>query len=309
MKNSSTIPLIDAHSLESDLYQYQGEMPLSSFTTTAHHVFHINRIEDYLRMIQFPLASDLQPRRITVFNFFFLSKGISRRSKGLDTYDFGDNTFFFVPAYQITTHEFISDDVEGFYCHFNLELLTTDYKLKDLLSEFPFLDFNSHPLVTVSSETKTFIKPLLERLLVEYKKGKNCNFDILRTYLITLFTELKPFIEKQQAVSSNAASIITEQYKKALSQYIYQKQKITEYAELLSISPNHLNKSVKKATGKSAHDVLNEMLLLEAKVLLKQTSMTISEISYKIGKNEISDFARFFKNQTGTTPTEYRNAN
>ena len=132
MKNSSTIPLIDAHSLESDLYQYQGEMPLSSFTTTAHHVFHINRIEDYLRMIQFPLASDLQPRRITVFNFFFLSKGRSRRSKGLDTYDFGDNTFFFVPAYQITTHEFISDDVEGFYCHFNLELLTTDYKLKDL---------------------------------------------------------------------------------------------------------------------------------------------------------------------------------
>lgn len=58
--------------------------------------------------------------------------------------------------------------------------------------------------------------------------------------------------------------------------------------------------------GKSAHDVLNEMLLLEAKVLLKQTNMTISEISYKIGKNEISDFARFFKAQTGMKPSEYR---
>lgn len=305
MKNSHNIPLIDVQGLESDLYQ--GGIPLSSFTTTAHHVFHINRIEDYIRMIQFPLKSDLEPRRITVFNFFFLSKGTSRRSKGLDTYDFGDNTFFFVPAYQITTHEFISKDVEGFYCHFNLELLTTDYKLKDLLNEFPFLDFNSHPLVTINEDTKSFIKPLLERLLVEYKKGKNCSYDILRTYLITLFTELKFFVESQQSVSSNAASLITEQYKKALSQHIYRTQKITDYAEFLSISPNHLNKSVKKATGKSAHDILNEMLLLEAKVLLKQTNMTISEISYKIGKNEISDFARFFKNQTGMKPTEYRN--
>ena len=59
--------------------------------------------------------------------------------------------------------------------------------------------------------------------------------------------------------------------------------------------------------GKSAHDVLKEMLLLEAKVLLKQTNLTISEIAYKIGKNEISDFARFFKSQTKMTPSEYRN--
>jgi len=304
MLEKKEIPTFNPYELESDLYQ--GGIPLSSFTTTAHNIFHINRIEDYLSMIQFPLKSDLQPRRITVFNFFFLSKGTSRRSKGLDTFDFSDNTFFFVPAYQITTHEFISKDVEGFYCHFNLELLTSDYKLKDLLSEFPFLDFNSHPLVVINDDTKTYVKPLLERLITEYKKGTNCSFDILRTYLITLFTELKPFVEQQVSVSSNAASVITEQYKKALSQHIYHKQKITDYAELLSISPNHLNKCVKKAMGKSAHDVLNEMLLLEAKVLLKQTNMTISEISYKIGKNEISDFARFFKAQTGMKPSEYR---
>jgi hypothetical protein len=101
-------------------------------------------------------------------------------------------------------------------------------------------------------------------LLSEYKKDKNCRYDILRAYLITLFTELKPFIETSISSSSNAASLITEQFKKALSQHIYQKQKITDYAELLSVSPNHLNKCVKKTMGKSAHDLLNEMLLLEA---------------------------------------------
>jgi AraC family transcriptional regulator, transcriptional activator of pobA len=100
--------------------------------------------------------------------------------------------------------------------------------------------------------------------------------------------------------------MITEQYKKALSKYIYEKNKITDYAELLSVSPNHLNKCVKKTIGKSAQDLLNEMLLLEAKVLLKQTNLNVTEIAYKIGKNEISDFARFFKTQTSMKPSEYR---
>ncbi|WP_310589579.1 helix-turn-helix domain-containing protein [Flectobacillus longus] len=91
-----------------------------------------------------------------------------------------------------------------------------------------------------------------------------------------------------------------------LTKKLYQKQKITDYAELLSISPNYLNKSVKKTLGKSAHDLLNEMLLLEAKVVLKQTNLNVTEIAYKVGKNEVSDFVCFFKKQKGIRPSEYR---
>ncbi len=298
------IPIIDTTQLETELYQ--GGVPLSLFTANAHSYFHINRVEDYFRMIEFPLPSDLQPRRMTVYNFFFLTKGVSTRSKGLDTYEFGENSFFFVPAHQITTHKFIRKDVEGFYCHFNIELLTYKKNLSNLLNEFPFLEFNSYPLVKVDTQTKAFVVPLLERLLLEYKTDKKSSFDIFRSYLITLFTELKPFVEISTPVSTNAASLITEQYKKALSKYIYEKNKITDYAELLSISPNHLNKCVKKTIGKSAHDLLNEMLLLEAKVLLKQTNLNVTEIAYKIGKNEVTDFARFFKAKTGMRPSEYR---
>ncbi len=299
------IPIIDTTQLESELL-YQGGIPVSSLTAKAHEFFHINRVEDYFRMIDFPLPSDLQPRRMTVYNFFFLTKGVSTRSKGLDTYEFIENTFFFVPAHQITTHKFIRKDVEGFYCHFNIELLTDKTNLRNLLNEFPFLEFNSFPLVKIDTQTKVFVLPLLERLLVEYKSDKKNSFDIFRSYLIALFTELKPFIQTSTPVSTNAASLMTEQYKKALSKHIYEKNKITDYAELLSVSPNHLNKCVKNTLGKSAHDLLNEMLLLEAKVLLKQTNLNITEIAYKIGKNEVSDFARFFKARTGMKPSEYR---
>jgi AraC-like DNA-binding protein len=304
MLKEALIQTFNPNELEMDLFN--GGVHLPSFIAPAHHIFHINRIEDYIRLVKFPLKSDLIPRRITLFNFFFMTKGKSIRSKGLNKYEFGANTFFFIPAYEITTHEVISNDAEGFYCHFSLDLLTSDYRLKDLLRDFPFLNFNCYPLVAIDESAKETILPLLERLEKEYKKGANCRYEILRVYLITLFTELNLFIAPPQSMMSNAALILTEQYKNALAQHIYQKQKVADYAEILSVTPNHLNKCVKSSTGKSAHDLLSDMLILEAKVLLKQTNMTVSEIAYKIGRNETSDFARFFKAQTGMKPSEYR---
>lgn len=304
MLKEALIQTFNPNELEMDLFN--GGVHLPSFIAPAHHIFHINRIEDYIRLVKFPMKSDLIPRRITLFNFFFMTKGKSIRSKGLNKYEFGANTFFFIPAYEITTHEVISPEAEGYYCHFSLDLLTSDYRLKDLLSDFSFLNFNCYPLVIVDEKAKEALFPLLFRLEQEYKKGAECRYEILRVYLMALFTELNAFIAPPQYVASNAASILTEQYKNALSQHIYQKQKITDYADMLAVTPNHLNKCVKSTLGKSAHDLLSEMLILEAKVLLKQTNMTISEIAYKIGRNEISDFARFFKAQTGMKPSEYR---
>lgn len=310
MKNKEIdIPMYDPFALINKLSGHGegGDNFTRSHIKAISKIFHLNRAEDYVRLIPTPTPTDLTPFRLTVFNFIFLTKGKSVRSKGLNRYEFSENTFFFLPAYEITTHEFIDSDYEGFYCDFSLELLTQKVSQKELFEEFPFLEFNSFPLVHISESAKKYVISILDRLLEEYKADTACRMDILRTYLIALFTELKPFVAKSIPATTNAASIITEQYKKALTKYIYEKTKITDYAELLSVSPNHLNKCVKNTLGKSAHDLLNEMLLLEAKVLLKQTNLNVTEIAYKIGKNELTDFARFFKSHTGMRPSEYRN--
>ncbi len=304
MKNHD-IPILDTKQLEIELIG-KGGVPDSLIRSNIHQYFHINRVEDYFRMVQFPLPSDLQPRRITVYSFFFLTKGISSRSSGLDTYDFGENTFYFTPAHQITTHRFVRKDVEGFYCHFNIEIFVQKNPSKELFAEFPFLEFNAYPLVIINETVRKYAEDLLERLLAEYKNDKECRIDILRIYLLALFTELKPFVKTSKPQKLNAAAQITEQFKRALTIHVSDKSKITDYADLLNISSNHLNKCVKTTTGKSAIDLLNEMLLLEAKVLLKQTDLTVTEIAYKLGKNEIGNFARFFKSQTGMRPSEYR---
>lgn len=303
MKKDRSIQIYDTPDLVSDLRQIGAH---TSFIRSVHNLFHINRIEDYIRMINFPDKGHLAPRKVTVSTFFFLAKGKSIRKKGLTVYEFEAETFFFTPAYEILTHEYISPDAEGFYAHFNIDLLTSHYHLKDLLKDFPFLKFNCHPLVEIKPESKPIIIALLKRLEQEYQLGEGCRMELLRTYLYTLFMELKQFVQTDQQVPSDAAALLTEQYKNALSGNIQQKQKVSEYAAILSVSPNHLNKCVRQTLNKTAIDLLHEMLLLEAKVLLKQTHLSISEIAYKVGRNEATDFARFFKRKTGIPPSVYR---
>ncbi|HRI19415.1 MAG TPA: helix-turn-helix domain-containing protein [Panacibacter sp.] len=268
---------------------------------TLHQQFHINRLEDFIEHLKFPFP----PHRQTVSDFIFISNGTSTRSKGLDKYDFSANTFFFLPAYQISAHDLMSKDVQGFYCHFDMEIFNRKFIKQDVFADFSFLEFTGSPLVTIDDTTKTHVLNILTRLEFEYNNNTKINSDIISINLLALFLEVRQFA-KQEKITENAAFRITQQYKSKLARYIYEKNSVTEYAGMLNVSPNHLNKCVKAATGKSAQDLLSEMVLLEAKVLLKQSTLTVNEIAWKIGKEDPSDFIRFFKSKTSLTPTEYR---
>jgi AraC family transcriptional regulator, transcriptional activator of pobA len=271
-----------------------------------HNLFHINRLEDVRQAMQFPMA----PHRKTVNDFILITHGTMIRRKGLNRYEFGANTFFFLPVHQISLDDWMSEDIKGYYCHFDTNLLTKRWQKQDLENEFPFMKFLGHPLICLNNELLTNINPLLERLESENKSSRSDSGDLFRIYLLALFTELKRAIPTDKSTipdrADNASLRITQLYKNALSQFIYEKQTVSDYADLLHISPNHLNKCVKTIAGQSARDLLDEMILLEAKVLLSQSDLSVSEIAYRIGKQDPSNFGRFFKTKTGMTPKEYR---
>jgi AraC-like DNA-binding protein len=81
---------------------------------------------------------------------------------------------------------------------------------------------------------------------------------------------------------------------------------VTDYADLLSVTANHLNRTVKEVTGKTASESISEMLVQEAKAILKYTDASIAEIAYKFNFSEPASFNRFFKKMTGDTPMAFR---
>ncbi|WP_245859826.1 helix-turn-helix domain-containing protein [Spirosoma aerolatum] len=291
-------------------------MPLSPKELSLHHfgaegvlnlsdfqlLFHINRIEDVVAKIKFPLA----PHRKTVYDFIFLAEGTTARSKDLYRFEFGRNTFFFLPALQISAHEYMSADAKGFFCHFDADLINAIFPKAPFYDTFPFWQFSANPLVTVNDTLREPILNILNRLLDEYESNPSPNMTILGAYLFTLFTELSTVNPTPIVATQHSALRFTEKYTNLLSRYIYSHHKVTDYASMMAITADHLNKCVKSTLGKTAQELLADMIILEAKVLLKQTVLSVSEIAFKFSETNPSDFARFFKAKTGLTPKEYR---
>lgn len=84
------------------------------------------------------------------------------------------------------------------------------------------------------------------------------------------------------------------------------KHDVSHYAELLNISSNYLSRIVSQIGGGTAIDMINRSVILQAKVLLKNSDMTIEYISEELNFPNSPYFCRFFRRETGMTPTEYR---
>lgn len=295
MEKQEKIPLLQFSELTSFYTRALDWTPFA--TNTKLEYFHINRLETHI------LNSPILPHRKPLFDFLLVKKGNSIRSKGLTRYEFGESCMFFLPAFQVTQYDFMSKDTEGYFCHFDERIF--HFLPKNFLNDqYPFFQFQAHPVIYLSETAMSNIEAILERLLVVYgKEGIKKSF--IAAYLLPLFEEVKNELAIQPQKVKNAAFQITESYKNELVKHIYEKQTVTAYAKLLNITPNYLNKCTINTMNKTAQELLNDMLILEAKTLIKYSNLQMAEIAVKLRNQTPSNFARFFKSQTGFTPKEY----
>ena len=78
------------------------------------------------------------------------------------------------------------------------------------------------------------------------------------------------------------------------------------YADYLAVSPNYLNSVCRNATEKTAGEMIRSRIILEAKRLLVNSGMDISQIAYELGFEDLSYFTKFFKAAAGMTPKQFR---
>ena len=92
-----------------------------------------------------------------------------------------------------------------------------------------------------------------------------------------------------------------------LPQHFAEHHDICFYASELCITTTYLSRVVRQVSGgRTVVDYINQMLLMEATFLLRQTSLSISQISDQLHFAEVTTFARFFNRMKGMTPKEFR---
>jgi len=100
--------------------------------------------------------------------------------------------------------------------------------------------------------------------------------------------------------------IITIQFLKLLSRHYKQEHSVKFYADALFITPKYLSQITKEVTGNTAGYLIDEMIMIEAKILLNDASPSVAQIADELYFADQFVFSKFFKRITGLTPSEYR---
>ena len=142
-------------------------------------------------------------------------------------------------------------------------------------------------------------------LFFEDTKNLMLNNDTLTAYLHLIITKLKAFI-KTAKPKLDGASHLVQEFKRLINQHGLVQRQLAFYAEQLNVTTAVLNSASKKAMNKTPAVLINERVLLEAKLLLSATAKPIGEIGMDLGFADTSHFVKFFKQNTLLTPGLYR---
>jgi AraC family transcriptional activator of pobA len=152
------------------------------------------------------------------------------------------------------------------------------------------------------------VKKIIDQILAEFRYpqvGRAIVFDsLLRTLLIHVLRHKKIKRVKQTAHSHQRT--IINRYRSLIETHYKQRWTVANYASEMCITESKLNAVCKSFTQKSAFEVLQDRILLEAQRYLIYTNASLDEIAYDLGHNDSAYFCRYFKKRTGMTPKAFR---
>ncbi|SDL36822.1 AraC-type DNA-binding protein [Catalinimonas alkaloidigena] len=206
------------------------------------------------------------------------------------------------------------DDQAGHFCIFT-EAFMTSAKTGVVLDDLPLFKAGVVPVFHLTEEQVQELGQLFGKMHREIASDYAYKYDLLRTYVLELLhfgqklqpaTALHPTHNASARVSSLFVELLERQFPIESPQQTLQLRTAKDYAERLAIHVNHLNKVLKENTGKTTSHLIKGRIAQEAKLLLKQTDWSVSEIAYSLGFEEVAHFSNFFRKHTTHSPMAFR---
>lgn len=263
----------------------------------------IARFSDYLHEHQ----SLVFPHRHSFYHLVLFTEGSGRHTIDFHHFDAHPFQIYFMIPGQVHTWEF-AGDMEGYVVNFSDTFFKSFLLQPDYLDAFSFFDQDSiNNVLTVAENVRAEICALFENLLAQPHTASQLRDDMVRVLLLQIFIT----IERSDSVDrkkngAKGKNAVVRNFIRLIDKHYDRLRLPGQYAEMLSVTPNHLNALCKEHVGMQAGELIRNRIVLEAKRLLINLDLTVSEIAYKLNFNDNSYFTRFFRKETGMTPEDFR---
>ena len=269
----------------------------SSFT------FQIHRLDAIVK----GLNGIVPPSRQSQYFITLIKKGTGEKSVGHFTFPIGKNLLMVIPKSATQSSRYWSLDCKGYVLSFNLDFFLQKSFPKHHIVNKVIFKSSSKPFLNLKNDQVKKLEPLFEYILDEHKgKLAEKNFMIALKILELIIQSDRLFSEAQSQDKEQIYNPLVEKFNELIEKHCGSERSVNFYAKKLHTHPYHLNSLVKQYTGLTAKETIMNHIVLEAKVLLASTSLTIKEVSFKLGFDHPEHFSSVFKKMEKTSPTQYR---
>ncbi|RQO66301.1 AraC family transcriptional regulator [Pedobacter sp. KBW06] len=233
---------------------------------------------------------------------------------GLNNYDYEEGTLIFLAPGQV-----IGENKEGYYQPQGIALvfhpdLIQGMTLGKTIANYSFFSYAVNEALHLSEQERKIIMDCFAKIEYELQHAIDKHSKQLIVSNIELFLNYcERFYDRQFITRDHANKGILEKFEELLNGYFASEKpysiglpSVAYCAEELHLSPNYFGDLIKKETGKSAQEYLQNKIIEVAKNKIFDHNKTVSEIAYELGFKYPQHFNRLFKKRVGVTPNEYR---
>lgn len=262
--------------------------------------FKIRRVEDILD------GNDLvhELHRHDFFFILVLKTGEGIHEIDFEAYDVLNNSVFFIRPGQVHQLE-LKAGCTGYLVEFNAEF----YHPKDKLSNQRLRKASNKNYCELEVNRFNKLQTILSTMLEEYTSKDEGYQDVIKSSLDIFFIEFVRQSSNPRGIQTAANSYTQERFEEYLAlldKHIATRKQVAQYADLMNLSPYQLNEITKSSIGKTASELINEHIILEAKRYLLATPNQVKDIADQLGFEDTSYFIRFFKKHIGHSPEVFR---
>ena len=272
--------------------------------------FSISSLDGYLS--DTPMASD--SFRTNFFNFLMIVDGTGSYTIDNISFELKPASFYFTTPGHLKSFV-IEKPWKGFILSFT-ETFIKEYYSGNLFTEFPFLVAETTPPIYLNQALEKDIFKRFDTLLEHYQTEGQFKYQMITNILIAFLYKVKemlttaPALEGKQfgysALVIKFRKYLDDHFREVLSGKVAAIYNGIQIADALAVSADYLGTVVKKETGRTVTKWITERTVMEAQSLIRNSSYSISEISYMLTFQDPTNFTKYFKKNTGFSPKQYR---
>ncbi|WP_238395222.1 helix-turn-helix transcriptional regulator [Mucilaginibacter sp. 14171R-50] len=247
------------------------------------------------------------PHKHTFYHVVFFTKGSGKHSIDFKYFPVEPHQIYFMSPGQVHRWSF-EGPVDGYIINFSAEFFQSFLLRPDYLESLPFFTGNvDDEVINISADKQLQVTALFEQLIAESHGPGHMAMDMIRALMLQLFILVaRHGVYSSQNTTPNYNYTLLQSFKKLTDKNFATLRLPKDYAALLYITPNHLNALCNDMLGIPAGEVIRNRVILEAKRLLVNLDLNITEIASKLNFADNSYFTKFFKKYTGLTPEDFR---